>query len=299
MKNKVILKDVVDGLKSHEDNSVDCIILDPPYNIGKNFGNNSMKSEIKEYIAWSDQWIKESTRILKDSGTIFIYGFPEILAHISVNLNLEHRWLVWHYTNKTVPSLNFWQRSHESILCVWKNKTSRVFNRDDVREEYTENYIKGYKGKNKVRPNSKGRFQSNSNTGKSKQTTYTVNEKGALPRDVLKCSALAGGAGAVERFVYSPSHGKLFTSKQSKAMGIKDGISHPTQKPISLTERLLKSCMVDDMKVVIPFAGTGSECFVCEQFGIAWEAYDINQDYVDMANILVRDGFPKKINKKT
>ena len=296
MKNKVILQDVLLGLKSHADNSIDCIILDPPYNIGKDFGNNKMRAEIKEYVSWAMQWIEESLRVLKDSGTMFIYGFAEILAFLSVELEADHRWLVWHYTNKTVPSLNFWQRSHESILCVWKDKSKRVFNRDDVREEYTENFIKGYKGKNKVRPSSKGRFQNKS--GEDKQTTYTVNDKGALPRDVLKCSTLAGGAGARERYVYSPSRGKLFTGKHAKAIGIEDGISHPTQKPVALTERLIRSCLVDDMKVIIPFAGTGSECLVCNNLGVSWEAYDINQDYVDMANILVKDGFPKNPPKK-
>ena len=29
MQNKVLLMDVVDGLKQYEDNSIDCIILDP------------------------------------------------------------------------------------------------------------------------------------------------------------------------------------------------------------------------------------------------------------------------------
>ena len=299
LQNKVLLMDVVEGLKKREDNSIDCIVLDPPYNIGKDFGNNKRNSEIKEYVEWSNKWIKECSRVLKDSGTIFIYGFPEILAHLSVNLELEHRWLVWHYTNKTVPSLNFWQRSHESILCVWKDKSKRVFNRDDVREEYTQNYIKGYKGKGKVRPSSKGRFQSSKEGEEQKKTIYEVNEKGALPRDVLKCSSLAGGSGARERFIYSPSQSRLFTSKHAKKIQIQDGISHPTQKPISLTERLLKSCFVENMKVIIPFAGTGSECFVCNQMGISWEGYDINQDYVDMANILVRDGFPKNPPKKT
>mgnify|MGYP003352247350 CR=1 FL=1 len=35
-------------------------------------------------------------------------------------------WNVWHYTNKNVASLNFWQRSHESILVLWKN--NKIFN---------------------------------------------------------------------------------------------------------------------------------------------------------------------------
>ena len=77
-----------------------------------------------------------------------------------------------------------------------------------------------------------------------------------------------------------------------------EGKLHPTQKPIAITEKLLRSCMVEDMKVLIPFAGTGSECFVCDQLGIQWEAYDINSDYVDMANLLVKDGFPKNPAKE-
>jgi len=292
MQNKVILEDVVKGLKSHASNSIDCIILDPPYNIGKDFGNNTMRTELQEYVQWANTWIEECERVLKESGTMFIYGFPEILAHISVNLKMDHRWLVWHYTNKTVPSLNFWQRSHESLLCVWKNKSQRVFNRDAVREEYTPGFVKGYKGKNRKRTATNGRF------GKSAGTVYEVNEKGALPRDVIKISSLAGGAGSRERFVYSPSNKMLYTRKHAKILEITDGISHPTQKPIAITERLLKSCKVDDMKVLIPFAGTGSECFVCDKLGIQWEAYDINSDYINMANLLVRDGFPKNPQKQ-
>tara|TARA_R110001592_G_scaffold354215_1_gene653712 strand:+ start:772 stop:1659 length:888 start_codon:yes stop_codon:yes gene_type:complete len=292
MKNEVILKDVVEGLKSHADNSIDCIILDPPYNIGKDFGNNTMKTEMKEYIQWADTWISECERVLKDSGTMFIYGLPEILAYVSVNLNLDHKWLVWHYTNKTVPSLNFWQMSHESLLCIWKDKSKRIFNRDEVREKYTDGFVKGYKGKNRTRPGTDGRF------GKDKETTYTVNEKGALPRDVLKVSSLAGGAGSRERFVYCSSTKTLYTRKHAKALGIKNGISHPTQKPVMLTDKLIRSCMVEDMKVLIPFAGTGSECFVCDDLGISWEGYDINQEYVDMANLLVKNGFPKNPPKK-
>jgi site-specific DNA-methyltransferase (adenine-specific) len=108
-KNKVHYMDVLDGLRQLPDESADCVLIDPPYNIGKDFGNNKTKTNINNYLSWASEWIEESTRILRPSGTMFIYGFSEILAHISVELDLEHRWLVWHYTNKTVPSLNFWQ----------------------------------------------------------------------------------------------------------------------------------------------------------------------------------------------
>ena len=48
--NKVYLSDVVDGLKKIEDKSVDCVLIDPPYNIGYDFGNNECRKEMKEYV---------------------------------------------------------------------------------------------------------------------------------------------------------------------------------------------------------------------------------------------------------
>ena len=92
------------------------------------------------------------------------------------DMNHPLRWLILHYTNKNVPSLNFWQRSHESIICSWKNKP--VFNRDDVREEYTQTFLKNAAGK--VRKSTVGRFSNG-----EKETIYTAHSGGALPRDVI------------------------------------------------------------------------------------------------------------------
>tara|TARA_R100000995_G_C3481592_1_gene124253 strand:+ start:1794 stop:2693 length:900 start_codon:yes stop_codon:yes gene_type:complete len=288
--------DVVEGLKKIQSESVDCIILDPPYNIGKKFGNNRTKLSTSEYVTWAKEWIGECDRILKPDGTMYIYGFSEILAHLSVNIDLNQRWLVWHYTNKTTPSSKDWQRTHESILCCWKEQ--RTFYRDQVRVPYTDAYIKGYSGDKagKKRPPSKGRF------GSSSDTSYTVDSRGALPRDVILSPALAGGYGAREKFFYSPENNfMLYTSKQKKELNIQDVISHPTQKPVNVTEKLLDACIKEGTKatVVIPFAGTGSECYVCDQRGYRWVGFDINEDYVNMGNMLVRDGFPStRQNKK-
>jgi len=278
-------KDVVEGLKEIESESVDCIILDPPYNIGKDYGNNRTNLQTSEYVEWAKQWLAECERILKPSGTMYIYGFSEVLAHLSVNINLPQRWLVWHYTNKTVPSLNFWQRTHESILCCWKE--DKTFFRDQVRVPYTDTFLKNAAGKK--RKNTQGRFG-------NKETVYTAHEKGALPRDVICSPSLAGGAGLKERFFYSPSEKKLFTSKQKKQLELTDTISHPTQKPTRVTEILLNACIRDGeaATVVIPFAGTGSECYVCDQRGYKWVGFEINQDFVDMGTILLKDGFPGK-----
>lgn len=254
--NMIISCDCIEGMKTLKDESVDMIIADPPYNIGKDFGNNSDKQKMEDYLNWCDVWMSECFRILKPKGTFFIYGFSEILAFIRVRIDLSYnvRWLVWHYTNKNTPTAKFWCRSHESILCCSKDKHP-IFNRDDVREPYTEGYVKNAAGK--TRKATKGRFSNG-----EKETVYKAHENGALPRDVIKVSALAGGAGKKER------------------------VDHPTQKPLELCEKLIKSCMKkgEQNLIVIPFAGSGSECVASKKLGVNFIGYEINPEYVQLCN---------------
>ena len=277
--NRIHKVDALDGLEQIETNSVDIIIADPPYNIGKEFGDFKCRLEMKEYVSWCLLWISECIRILKDTGTIFIYGFSENLAHISVNIPLEKRWLIWHYTNKTIPKSNFWQRSHEAILVAWKNNP--IFNRDAVRESYTDTFLKNAAGK--TRKNTKGRFSRG-----DKETIYVAHEKGALPRDVIKLPALAGGAGRRERWFYCKNCLGTYFPEESKNHSECEIVKHPTQKPIALTKKLILSCKPEEAGfVLIPFAGSGSEALVAREFGMDFIGFEIYQDYVDMANSLV------------
>jgi len=255
-----VRQDVIHGdtlviLPTLEDNSAQIIIADPPYNIGKDFGNDSDKQPMDQYLIWSEKWIKECLRILKPNGTMFIYGFSEILALIlsKVPYDINRRWIIWHYTNKNVASLNFWQRSHESILVLWKN--DKVFHRDDIREAYTEGFLNGAAGKERTA--TKGRFSKGDKT-----TTYTAHPNGALPRDVIKIPALAGGAGMKER------------------------VNHPTQKPIAICEKLLRSCKQPNTEgyVLIPFAGSGSECVASKNIGLPFVGIELNEEYVKLIN---------------
>ena len=253
LKQIIYNEDCIQGTKKMESNSADIVICDPPYNIGKDFGNDSDKQEIDKYLNWCDEWICEAIRILKPHGTLYIYGFSEILAFIRVRIHINVRWIVWHYTNKVVPGLNFWQRTHESILCCYKEKP--VFNRDEVREPYTETFLKNAAGK-KRKP-TKGRFSKG-----EKETVYKAHDKGALPRDVVKVSALAGGAGRKER------------------------VNHPTQKPLELCNKLISASMnIDgDTLVVVPFVGSGSECVAAKKKGVSFIGFEVNSEYVELAN---------------
>ena len=281
--NKIILGDAVQELRKLPTGSCDVIIIDPPYNIGKDFGNNIDKREIGEYVFWCKSWINESVRILKPTGTMFIYGFSEILAYLSIEIKIQKRWLIWHYTNKNVASLNFWQRSHEAIICAWKEKP--IFNRDEIREPYTEGFLNGAAGK--IRKGTPGRFSRNRI---GKETVYMAHEGGALPRDVIKIPALAGGAGMIERWFLCKTCDDIFESKKFEGHRHHETIKHPTQKPFELSRRLIRSAMPKkDGIVLVPFVGTGSECKIAKELGCSYLGFEINPDYVKMAEKFIRE----------
>lgn len=253
--SEIVCDDLLNVLPNLGDETAQIVIADPPYNIGKDFGNKSDKQPMDEYLTWCDKWIEGCLRVLRSDGTMFIYGFSENLALIlsRIPLDINRRWVVWHYTNKTTPSLNFWQRSHESILVLWKK--DKVFHRDEVREAYTDGFVNGSAGKE--RKATKGRFSKGDKT-----TTYTAHPSGALPRDVIKIPALAGGAGKNER------------------------VDHPTQKPLALCERLIKSCKQSSENgyVFVPFAGSGSECVAAKKLNLPYKGVEINQEYCELIN---------------
>jgi site-specific DNA-methyltransferase (adenine-specific) len=264
MWNTIFQEDCVEGIKKRIlDKSVDVIVADPPYCIGKKFGNMSDMLSHDEYIKWCETWVEQCVRVLSSEGTLYIYGISENLAFIRTLPQLKNmhcRWLVWHYTNRTTPHANHWQRSHESILCLSHTKKP-IFNRDDVREPYTSQYLKYRVGR--VRKNTEtGRFDS---SDVLQTTAYKAHPNGALPRDVIRIPTLSGGAGKAER------------------IGL-----HPTQKPLALSDRLIKAVIRDKVnllsnKILVPFCGSGTEVVSANQMGLSYMAFEINPDYIELA----------------
>jgi len=115
------------------------------------------------------------------------------LAYLSVEIPINKRWLIWALlSNKKCSLFKFWQRSHEAIICRLE-KTSLIFNRDEVREPYTEGFLNGAAGK--VRKGTIGRYSKD-----GKEPFIMPMKAEHCRRDVIKIPALAGGAGMNERW---------------------------------------------------------------------------------------------------
>lgn len=133
---QIILGDALEKLKDFSNESFDLIIADPPYNLGKDYGNNHDIKGFDEYLTFSRQWTKECVRILKSTGTLYVFMGFRFISYLYDILDREHSlffnsWIVWHYTQGIGRTKGFSPR-HDDILMFTKSHDF-TFNLDDVR----------------------------------------------------------------------------------------------------------------------------------------------------------------------
>lgn len=133
----VILGNCLENLSKIADNSIDLIFADPPYNIGKDFGNNKDKwNSTDEYISWCKLWIDECFRILKKDGTFYFMTATQFMPYLDVYVSEKYNVLsriIWSYDSSGVQSKKIYGSLYEPILMCTKNKNSKyTFNYEDI-----------------------------------------------------------------------------------------------------------------------------------------------------------------------
>ena len=138
MKNeiKILTGNAIEIMHNFESESVDLIIADPPYNLGKNYGNGSDDKSFEDYIIFTKKWTKEAIRILKKNGTIYIFMGFRFISYLYQILEKDHslnfiNWICWHYTQGIGKKKGFSPR-HDDIL-VFSKSTKYTFNLDAIR----------------------------------------------------------------------------------------------------------------------------------------------------------------------
>lgn len=130
-------EDCLNVLKTLDSESIDLIFADAPYNIGKNFGNNSDKwSNYSNFIEWCYSWIDECFRVLKENGTFYIMVGTEANSYIDVYVSSKYNVIsriVWTYDSSGVQAKNKFGSLFEPILMCSKSKKSKyTFNSKDI-----------------------------------------------------------------------------------------------------------------------------------------------------------------------
>ncbi len=134
---KVIWGDALEVLSDTlQDNSIDLIFADPPYNIGKNFNGRKDKwSSDKEYLEWCYQWLDLCVRKLKDTGSMYLMAATQNMPYFDIYLRDKLEILsriVWYYDSSGVQAKRYYGSLYEPILFCVKDKNQYTFNSDDI-----------------------------------------------------------------------------------------------------------------------------------------------------------------------
>lgn len=71
--NQILCGDATSQMSQLAAASVDLIVADPPYNLGKNYGNNVDRKTREEYHEFTKNWLTQAVRILRPEGSIYVF----------------------------------------------------------------------------------------------------------------------------------------------------------------------------------------------------------------------------------
>lgn len=130
-KNKVFNEDILNILKKLPDNSLDMIYGDPDYNVGINYAGMKYKQKWDDYINWYIELTKESVRVLKSTGNLFMINYPKQNSYLRVKYLDENVYdvqdYVWIYNTNVGHSPRRFTTAHRSILHVTKSKNNNFY----------------------------------------------------------------------------------------------------------------------------------------------------------------------------
>jgi len=297
--NKVYNMDCLEGLKQLESNSVDLILTDPPYNIGKDFENDNLPK--KEYIDWCKKWIRECVRVLKVGGSFYLTLGWQCVAEIKTIFNKEEfmrlkNWIIWYRQDGWKGDKGFAQ-SHEHILYYIKDNTP-PFNLEEFGKHVTEKRLEaGYKTVDGLmeamglytlvhRASGKDGYFSGAGFVESGKKKPTLQEMVRL-NELLKLDKKYNiDIKTVDKNKYNVLFNKVdvcddvwLTPKSEKKR-----LGHPTQKPEALFRRIIRASSDEGDIVLDPFVGSGTTAFACKSLNRNSISFEIDSNFVKIVN---------------
>lgn len=122
-----------------EDETIDLVFADPPYNIGKQFGDflDYWASE-EAYTEWCFQWLDLCIRKLRPSGSLYLMSSTQAMPLLDVWLRKRMAILsriIWHYDSSGVQAKRHFGSMYEPILYCVKNRKDYTFNSTAIEVE--------------------------------------------------------------------------------------------------------------------------------------------------------------------
>jgi site-specific DNA-methyltransferase (adenine-specific) len=138
-RNRVFCEDAVAGMARLPDGVVDLILADPPYNLGKDYGNDSDRRESAAYLEWTEAWVDVALKKLKPNGSLYIFltwrYSPEVFVMLKERMTMMNE-IIW---DRRVPSMGGSIRRYSSVhdtVGFFVNARDYYFDIDAVRVPY-------------------------------------------------------------------------------------------------------------------------------------------------------------------
>lgn len=242
--NKTICQDSLKAMDYLPDKCVDLMIVDPPYNLTKNFASTTFKeTDFKTYKKWLDKWLKKTIRLLKDNATIYICSdwktsivIPEIAGKYFI---LQNR-ISWE-REKGRGAQNNWKNCLEDIWFFTVSK-NYCFNIGAVKIQ--------------------------------KEVIAPYRDKDGQPKDWID-------DGAKKYRLTHPSN--IWTDISIPFWSMPENTPHPTQKPEKLIAKLILASSNPGDIVFDPFLGSGTTSVTAKKLGRQYIGIEREKAYAAIA----------------
>lgn len=137
--NRVFNEDVLEVLRRMPSESVEMIYGDPDYNVGINYAGKNYTTKWNDYIDWYIELTRESLRVLKPDGNLFLINYPKQNAYLRVKFLDEAAYdvqdYVWVYNTNVGHSPRRFTTAHRSILHATRIKENNFY-KEQVAQPY-------------------------------------------------------------------------------------------------------------------------------------------------------------------
>ena len=240
IENRLLLGDTLSLLPSLPDEFADLIIIDPPYNLSKNFNGLHFNARSSDsYEAYLHSWFPAVCKKLKKDGSLYICGDWKCTAAlqraVEKELTVMNR-ITWQREKGRGAKAN-WKNGMEDIWFAVKNPDDYYFNLDAV---------------------------------KVRRKVLAPYKEDGIPKDWeeedngkfrLTC----------------PSN--FWDDISIPFWSMPENTDHPTQKSEKLYAKLILASSEEGDMVFDPFMGSGSACVTAKKLGRRFCGIEVNEEY--------------------
>lgn len=238
--NRTIWGDSLSLLQRLPEQFADLIIVDPPYNLSKNFNGFQFKAtSISHYLEYLRSWFPQLCKLLKPNGSLYLCGdwkstsaLQQVMAE---NLTVLNR-ITWQ-REKGRGAANNWKNSMEDIWFGVKNKHNYYFDIEAV---------------------------------KLKKKVLAPYRENGTPKDWKE------DTGGKFRMT-CPSN--FWDDITVPYWSMPENTDHPAQKPEKLIAKLVLASCPPEGLVFDPFLGSGTTSVVAKKLGRNYLGVEMNKEY--------------------